>query len=82
MTGRVRMIEDLIARYIAAHPHAADTVGGIRDWWVAPDLPDADRADVQAAIDQLVARGILAKSALPEGTLFYSALTPKNGHSI
>ena len=82
MNGRIRMIEDLIARYIAAHPYAADTVDGIRDWWVAPDLPDAVRAEVQAAIDQLVARGTLAKSALPKGTLFYSVATPKNRQSV
>ena len=68
MNGRARIIEDLIARYIAAHPHAADTVDGIRDRWVAPDLPDAVRPEVQVAIDQLVTRGTLAKSALPEGT--------------
>jgi hypothetical protein len=82
MNGRTRIIEDLIARYIAAHPHAADTVNGIRDWWVAPDLPGTGRADVQEAIDQLVARGTLGKSDLPEGTLFYAAVAPKNGHSV
>jgi hypothetical protein len=82
MNGRTRMIEDLIARYIVAHPHAADTVDGICDWWVAPDLPDAVRPEVQAAIDQLVARGTLAKSALPEGTLFHAAVAPKNGRSV
>lgn len=81
MNGRILMIEDLIASYIATHPQAADTVDGVRDWWVALDLPGATRDEVQAAIDQLVARGTLAKSALPEGTLFYAAVTSKNGHS-
>jgi hypothetical protein len=52
---------------------AADTVDGICDWWVAPDLPDAVRAEVQAAVDKLVARGTLAKSALPESTVFFAA---------
>ena len=82
MNGRTRMIEDLIVRYIAAHPHAADTLNGIRDWWVAPDLPDAVRGDVQEAVDQLVERGTLGKSDLPEGTLFYAAVAPKDGHSV
>jgi hypothetical protein len=80
MNCRIRMIEDLIARYIAAHPHAADTVDGIRDWWVVPELPGAIRADVQKAIDHLVGRGTLSKSNLPEGALFHAAVTPKNGH--
>jgi hypothetical protein len=82
MNGRIGIIKDLIARYIAAHPHAADTVDGICDWWVAPDLPDAVRAEVQAAADELVARGTLVKSALPEGTLFHVPATPQNGHSV
>jgi hypothetical protein len=82
MDDCIGMIEDLIARYIAAHPHAADTVDGIRDWWVAPDLPDTVREDVQTAADALVARGILAKSALPEGTLFHAPATPRNGQSV
>nr|WP_294510102.1 hypothetical protein [uncultured Rhodopila sp.] len=75
------MIEDLIAHYIATHPHAADTVEGICNWWVAPDLPDVFCAEVQVAVDHLVARGTLAQSALPEGTLFFASVTSKNGNS-
>ncbi|MGH6846884.1 MAG: hypothetical protein ACREC0_05455 [Methylocella sp.] len=81
MNGRTRKIEELIARYISMHPHAADTVEGIRSWWIATDMPDASRAEVQAAVDQLIARGTLSEAALPEGTLLYASAAPTNEHS-
>ena len=79
---RTRMIEDLITRYIADHPHAADTVEGICNCWVAPDLPDVFCAEVQVAAGRLVARGTLVQSALPEGTLFSAPVASKNGRSV
>jgi hypothetical protein len=55
---------DTILDYLGEHPDAADTVDGIRQWWL---LGSAARstADVQAALDALVARGLLARSEQP-----------------
>jgi hypothetical protein len=81
VNGRVRAIEELVARYMAEHPHAADTVEGIRSWWIATDMPDASRVEVQAAVERLVASGTLSRTALPEGASLYSRAAPTNGQS-
>ena len=81
MNRRVRAIEELVARYVAAHPHAADTVEGIRTWWIAADMPDTSRAEVQASVDRLVGSGTLSRTALPEGGSLFSRAAPTNGHS-
>jgi hypothetical protein len=76
---RARRIEELVGRYITDHPNAADTAEGIRTWWIAADMPDASRAEVQAAADQLVADGTLSRTTLPDGTLLYARAAPTNG---
>lgn len=77
--GRARMIERLVARYIADHPNAADTVEGIRSWWIVADVRDASRAEVQAAVDSLVSHGTLSLIALPDGTPLYAGAAHPNG---
>ena len=56
-------VETILA-YLDEHPDAADTVDGIRQWWL---LGGADRstADVQAALDLLVDRGLVARVEQP-----------------
>jgi uncharacterized lipoprotein YddW (UPF0748 family) len=76
---RARIIEQLVARYIADHPNAADTVEGIRSWWIAADMRDASRAEVQAAVDSLVSHGTLSHTALPDGTPLYARAAHPNG---
>ena len=76
---RVRMIEELVTRYIADHPNAADTVEGIRSWWIAAEMHDASRAEVQAAAERLVSCGTLSRTALPDGTPLYARATQTNG---
>lgn len=68
-------IEDAIRRYLHAHPHAVDTERGIREWWLRDGRPRYRIADVQTAIQRLVAAGELAERPLPDGQLAY-AKTP------
>ena len=77
--SRARIIEQLVARYIADHPNAADTVEGIHSWWIGVDIGDASRAEVQAALDSLVSHGTLSHTALPDGTPLYSRAAHPNG---
>ncbi|HEX4456655.1 MAG TPA: hypothetical protein VIA18_01715 [Polyangia bacterium] len=64
-------IESALERYCGLHENAADSVDGVRRWWLAnPALP---RDVVQAALDALVARGVLAARRLPDGTQVYFA---------
>jgi hypothetical protein len=62
-------LEEALARYCAAHPNAADSVDGVRRWWLAdPAIP---LADVEAALEALVERGMLDVRRLPDGTIVY-----------
>lgn len=62
-------LEESLVRYCAAHPHAADSVDGVRRWWLGdPGIP---LADVAAALEALVKRGILDTRTLPGGTTIY-----------
>jgi hypothetical protein len=62
-------LEQALEGYCALHPNAADTVEGVRRWWLAdPAIP---LADVEVALDALVARGRLDIRRLPDGTAIY-----------
>lgn len=62
-------LEEALDAYCAGHPNAADTVEGVRRWWLAdPAIP---LADVEAALGALVERGMLDVRRLPDGTALY-----------
>jgi phage host-nuclease inhibitor protein Gam len=62
-------LEDRLARYCEAHPHAADNIDGVRRWWLAdPAIPIAD---VEAALEALVERGTLDVRRLPGSVAIY-----------
>lgn len=64
---------DAILRYLWAHPHAADTVDGIVEWWL-PRHHHAETVErVQEALDILVVRGWVEQIALADGTVLYAA---------
>lgn len=66
------VLDRAILRYVEAHPHAADTVAGVRKWWLADDVPVASASAVERALERLAARGCLRRSVLREGTVLYS----------
>jgi hypothetical protein len=56
--------------YVSSHPSAADTVEGIARWWLArKEQPSLSR--VEAALDQLVRRSVIARFPLPDGRFVY-----------
>jgi hypothetical protein len=62
-------VEQALVRYCADHPNAADSVDGVRRWWLAdPSIP---LATVEAALVALVERGLLDVRLLPDGTAIY-----------
>ena len=61
-----------ILRYLRAHPQAADTVDGIVEWWLPRQRHDEAVDRVQHALDELVARGLVDKITLVDGTVLYA----------
>ncbi len=71
---RVASIMEEVLVYLAAHPAAADTADGIATIWLGARAP---YAEVEAALEQLVARGDLVARLLPDGqVLFLGAKEP------
>lgn len=64
-----RDLEAELERYCHAHPRAADSVDGVRRWWLAD--PDVSLAEVEAALEALVKRGLLDVRWLLDGTAIY-----------
>mgnify|MGYP001432792198 CR=1 FL=1 len=61
-----------ILRYLRAHPQAADTVDGIVEWWL-PRQRHAEAVErVQQALDELVARCLVERITLVDGTVLYA----------
>jgi hypothetical protein len=72
-----RGVEDIareLESYVERHPAAADTVAGIARWWLPPVQPPL--ADVEAALDLLIHRGVLSRRALPDGHTLYARVRP------
>ena len=60
-----------IRRYLAAHPHAADTLEGVAAAWLSGNTSEEFLIIVHAAIQQLVDAGEMAKHVLIDGTIIY-----------
>jgi hypothetical protein len=63
-----------LEQYVSLHPTAADTPEGIARWWLGrQEQPALNR--VEAALELLIARGVLASRMLPDGKLIYACAT-------
>lgn len=59
-----------ILQYLQAHPNASDTLLGITEWWLFKQRIEIAAKDVQRALDQLVANGLVLKTG-PHGSAGY-----------
>jgi hypothetical protein len=66
------VLRRVITRYVSRHPRASDTLAGIAEWWL-PKGTKATPRELDSALDELVADGILQCTTLPGGTKLYSA---------
>lgn len=67
----VGSIAEAIARYLRAHPEAADSVEGIRQWWLTPLGPPRSVTQVEAALADLLGRGVVVRQEMPDGAVLY-----------
>jgi hypothetical protein len=73
--AKVAEIAREIARYLAKHPHAADSIEGIRRWWLMRERYEESAHNVQLALEQLQHDGLVARRVLSDGSVLYTGQT-------
>ena len=65
-------LHDAILRYLQSNPNAADSLDGIMNWWL-PKLgyEKVDSENVLQALELLIAKGVVRKVSLMDGTILY-----------
>lgn len=61
-----------IVEHLRAHPHAADSAAGVARWWLGPAHAGVAVERVEAALDRLVALGVLRQLRLADGSVLYA----------
>ncbi len=69
----VLSVADQIEAYLQGHPHAADTVEGIAQWWLLGLGIGASPSVIQQALDYLVLRSIVRCNVNYGGNKVYSS---------
>jgi hypothetical protein len=69
--ARVGRIAEALRSYLRAHPMAADSLEGITQWWLPGDLI-VTAAQVEAALDRLLADGEATSRTVAGGVRVYS----------
>ena len=59
--------------YLQRHPDARDTVRGIQEWWLPPQLRQLPRETLEIVLWRLVDRGELQAARLGNGTILFAA---------
>lgn len=63
---------EAILRYLAAHPHAADTVDGVVSWWLPLQRYKDTHEDIEKILEDLANEGHLLKKNLPDNKVIYT----------
>ena len=64
-------LRDVILHYLQKNPSAADSLEGVMNWWLSPAYGKVDAARIEQALEQLIAEGLVRKTALVDGTVLY-----------
>jgi len=68
----VRELQEAVRGYLRSHPLAADTLVGIRQWWLPESLRSTSIEMIRLALAQMVASGELRREALGDGSHLYA----------
>jgi Fe2+ or Zn2+ uptake regulation protein len=68
----IARVGDAILHYLQRNPNATDTVKGIVNWWLPTQDHISNEQAVEQALDELVARGLVKKTVLVDGTALYA----------
>ena len=69
---RVMLIAEMIERYLAERPRAADTASGISRFWIEREGGNDSMPNVQQALDYLVSIKRLSRTVRADGTVIYA----------
>ena len=67
----ISVLQQSIVHYLHSHPHAADTLEGITQWWLTESEPGVTPPMIQEALDKLIAGGKISCDVLGGGTMLY-----------
>jgi hypothetical protein len=71
--AEISEIAHAIERYLVKHPNAADSLEGIRRWWLMRQRYEESAQQVQEALEQLLRDGAISKRVLHDGRVLYTA---------
>lgn len=66
-----RPLANEVLAYLVEHPQAQDTLEGIVEWWLLEQRIREAVADVEAALNELVAKGFLVARQCGDGRTYY-----------
>jgi len=64
-------VADEVLEYLVQHPDAQDTLEGVCDWWLLERRVRRTVAEVEAALGQLVAKGLVMVQRGKDGKTHY-----------
>ena len=70
-------LDEEILTYLREHLSAADTLEGIIEWWLPRQRYEQGKAQIQKALDDLVAQELVKRDSLSDGTAIYSSADRK-----
>lgn len=78
----MREVQEAVRRHLLQSPQAADTLVGIRQWWLPEVLQSMSMELIGLALTEMIAAGEVRCDTLPDGTRLYSLaerLKPPDG---
>lgn len=73
--SEIDRLHNAILHYLQSNPNAADSLGGVMNWWL-PELgyEQVSAESVLQALERLVAVGVVEKIPLVDGTVLYRSI--------